>query len=85
LGYALRGIVEAYLASKEDRYMRAASLTADGLMSALTPDGKLPGRLDHSWQPTVEWVCLTGVSQIAESWLLLHKATGRQDYRHAAL
>ena len=85
LGYALRGITGAYLASKESRYLDAACRTADGLLSALAPDGMLPGRLDAAWRPAVDWVCLTGLSQIAESWLLLHKATGRPDYRRAAL
>jgi hypothetical protein len=85
LGYALRGIVEAYQASKAKRYLTAACRTADGLLTALQPDGRLPGRLDANWQPAVDWVCLTGASQIAESWLLLHRETGRADYRRGAL
>ena len=85
LGYALRGIVEAYLSSKNNRYLQSACLTADGLLRALQDDGKLPGRLDANWRPAVDWVCLTGVSQIAESWLLLHHVTGRADYKDAAL
>ncbi len=84
LGYALRGVVQAYLSSNDGRYLQAACRTADGLMSALGPDGRLPGRLDANWQPRVDWVCLTGASQVAESWVLLHKATGRPDYRRAA-
>ncbi len=85
LGYALRGLVEAYRSSNNARYLAAACRTADGLMGALGPDGRLSGRLDAQWKPAVDWVCLTGASQIAESWLLLHKATGRDDYRRAAL
>ena len=65
LGYALRGVVGAYLSSKQERYLRAACLTADGLMSALDPEGQLPGRLGARWQPAVDWVCLTGTSQTA--------------------
>jgi hypothetical protein len=85
LGYALRGIIEAYLASKHDRYLQAARLASDGLLRALRPNGKLPGRLDAEWQPTADWVCLTGASQIAESWLLLYQVTGRAKYKRAAL
>jgi hypothetical protein len=55
------------------------------LLTALQPDGRLPGRLDANWRPAVDWVCLTGASQIAESWLLLHGITGRADYRQGAL
>lgn len=85
LGYALRGIVEAADAAKDGRYLEAACKTADGLMQALEPDGKIPGRLDAQWRPAAGWVCLTGSSQIAESWLFLHRATGREAYRRAAL
>ncbi len=85
LGYALRGIVSAYLASKEPRYLDAARLTADALLAVLGPDGKLRGRFDQEWRPTVNWVCLTGSSQIAECWLLLHRETGSEDYLRAGL
>jgi hypothetical protein len=85
LGYALRGIVGAFLSSRQDRYLQAACSTADGLMTALNSDGALPGRLDAQWGAAVGWVCLTGSSQIAHSWLLLHRETGRDDYRRAAL
>lgn len=84
LGYALRGIIGAYLSSRDKRYLDAATRTADGLLTALGSDGRLPGRLDSDWRAAVDWACLTGMSQIAECWLLLHKETGRGDYRQAA-
>ena len=85
LGYALRGIVGAYLSSKDERYLNAACLTADGLLSAMDSSGRLPGRLDSNWRAAVDWVCLTGTSQIAHCWLLLHRATGRGAYLQAGL
>jgi len=85
LGYALRGIVEAYLSTKNERYLKGAILLADGLLGVLRPNGWLPGRLDANWRAAGDFVCLTGTSQIAESWLLLHGVTGRSDYRDAAL
>jgi hypothetical protein len=85
LGYAVRGIAGAYFASKDSRYLEAACRAADGLMRALDADGKLPGRLDAQWKPAVDWVCLTGAAQIAQCWLLLYKATGRNAYRRAGL
>lgn len=84
LGYALRGILGAYLATDDDRYLRAACRTADGLLTALAPDGRLPGRLDSRWRAAADWACLTGSSQIAECWLLLYRVTGRADYCRAA-
>ena len=85
LGYALRGLVGAYQSSRRLVYLEAACRTANGLLTALQGDGKLLGRFNSDWRPTVDWVCLTGTCQIAESWLLLYKETGRQDYRRAAL
>jgi hypothetical protein len=85
LGYALRGVVGAFLASRQERYLQAACLTADGLLTALRDDGALPGLLDAQWRPAADWVCLTGISQIAHCWLLLYRETGHDKYRHAGL
>ncbi|MBM3490452.1 MAG: hypothetical protein FJX68_08375 [Alphaproteobacteria bacterium] len=84
LGYALRGVVEAYRLTGEASLLVAAEKTARGLLTALADDGRLPGRLDAGWRAAVPWVCLTGSVQIAHSWLLLHEATGDPAYRDAA-
>jgi len=84
LGYALRGVVEAWRLSGEADLLAAARRTADGLVGALEPDGRLPGRLDRAWRAAVPWVCLTGSVQIAHSWILLHAATGEGRYLDAA-
>jgi len=83
LGYALRGIVAAYEASGNPRYLDAATRTADAIMMSSRPDGGLAGRFDSAWRPMVTWVCLTGLSQFAECWLRLFRITGRADYRDA--
>ncbi|MGD9507052.1 MAG: hypothetical protein AB7I59_00525 [Geminicoccaceae bacterium] len=83
IGYALRGIVEAYRASSAERYLIAASRTADALLGCISSDGRLPGRLDRNWDPAAKWVCLTGTAQIAHCWLLLYRITGRADYLDA--
>jgi hypothetical protein len=75
LGYALRGILEAYRYSFDSIFLDAGRRTAEGLLGALTEEGSLPGRLDSDWQAAVDWVCLTGNSQIAHSWLLLYEWT----------
>ena len=84
LGYVLRGIIEAYRFSKESSLLQASRITADGLLSALKPDGFLPGRLDHQWHGTVSWACLTGTVQSAHCWLMLFQETGDTRYRDAA-
>jgi len=85
LGYALRGILEAYRISEDERYLRAALRTAEGLLQAQKEDGHLPGRLDEEWQPAVPWACLTGSVQIAYCWLWLFRATGETRFRNAGL
>jgi hypothetical protein len=85
LGYALRGVIEAYRTSKAPVYLECARKTADGLLSALEPDGRLPGRLDRRWRGKVRWACLTGIAQIAACWLLLYQETADKKYRDAAV
>jgi uncharacterized protein YyaL (SSP411 family) len=84
LGYALRGIIEAYRFAKEDLFLQAARRTADGLLTAVRDEGFLPGRLRSNWQGSVSWACLTGSAQIASCWLLLYRAAGNCRYRNAA-
>jgi len=85
LGYALRGVVEAYRFGRDPALLGAACRTADGLLAAINRDGFLAGRLDSSWGAAVPWSCLTGTVQIAACWLLLHRETGNVRYRDAAL
>jgi hypothetical protein len=84
LGYALRGILEAYRFSRDETLLRAGRMTADGLRSALHPNGFLPGRLDHNWSGAVRWACLTGTAQVAHCWLLLIQETHDRHYQDAA-
>jgi hypothetical protein len=84
LGYALRGITEAYLFSHDEAFLHAALRMADGLLTAMREDGILPGRLCPDWRGAVKWACLTGSAQIACCWLLLYLNTGHVRYRDAA-
>lgn len=84
LGYVLRGVLEAHRFAREEGLLRACRKTADGLLTAISLDGFLPGRLDSDWRGTVKWACLTGTVQIAYCWLELYRATGDARYRDAA-
>jgi hypothetical protein len=84
LGYALRGIIEAYRFSHDGFFLKAAQKTANGLLTALRGDGSLPGRLYPDWRGAVRWVCLTGSMQVALCWLILYEETGEVRYRDAA-
>jgi hypothetical protein len=84
IGYALRGVLEAYRATRDPDLLAAGRRTADGLVSALGGDGFLPGRLGADWRGAVPWACLTGSVQVAACWLLLYQWTGDERYREAA-
>jgi hypothetical protein len=83
LGYYLRGLLEAFEFFQDERYLSATRRTADGLLTALRPDGWLPGRLNSDWRAAVDWVCLTGSVQIAHTWLRLYQLTGEERYLRA--
>ena len=85
LGYALRGLVEGYLFTRDGEILEKANRTAEGVLSALQPDGFLPGRLDSQWRGAVQWACLTGTAQMAACWLLLYRETGNPRFQEAAL
>ncbi|AAZ25057.1 prenyltransferase/squalene oxidase repeat-containing protein [Colwellia psychrerythraea] len=85
IGYVLRGVVEAYLHSKDDKYYQAALITAKPLTSLLIKDSFLPGRLNKDWQGTVDWSCLTGSVQIASCLLLLNDVSPNPEFVKAAL
>jgi uncharacterized protein YyaL (SSP411 family) len=85
IGYAFRGILEAYTRSKDERVFKACINLADGLLKPLRDDGFLPGRLSSKWNGEVNWVCLTGSVQIAECWFLMYEFTSKKKYLKAAL
>jgi len=84
LGYALRGVVEAYRFSRDESFLKAARKTADALLAAMSREGFLPGRLDAQWRGAVPWACLTGTVQIAGCWLILYQETAEEKYREGA-
>lgn len=81
IGYALRGTVEAHLWSGENEFLAAARRSADAIVAAVGPDGRLAGRLDANWRPAVDYVCLTGSTQIAHSLFILTRLTNESRYR----
>jgi hypothetical protein len=84
LGYTLRGLLEAHRFTGEASLLDACRRTADGLLTALSEDGFLPGRLEENWRAAVPWACLTGTVQIAYCWLALYRLTRETRYRQAA-
>ena len=53
------------------------------VLAALPADGRLPGRFDADWKPTVKWSCLTGDCQLGINWGRMFQITGDARYRDA--
>lgn len=85
IGYALRGVLEAWRFTGNTEFLVAAQRTADGILTALQPHGRLSGRLASDWSSAAAWVCLTGSAQIAHCWLMLSEFTKDQRYAKAGL
>ena len=83
IGYVLRGLLEVEAFFEDPVLLAGARRTADGVFSAIRPDGALPGRINADWRGTVSWSCLTGNVQIAHSLLILYGKTGVKAYRDA--
>lgn len=85
LGYALRGVIEAWRFKPSEDLLEPALRMARGLRGAMRPDGFLPGLLNPDWSGAARWACLTGTAQIAICWQLLAVITGDAGWRDAAL
>jgi hypothetical protein len=84
IGYTIDGLLEAGELLGRNDFILAAAKAADGVIEAISPSGRLAGRLDARWRPAVSWVCLTGSAQIGIALLKLHAQTGEVRYADAA-
>lgn len=78
IGYALRGVLEAYRYSARAGLLHAAMRTGAGVAGAVTGDGYLPGRLGPHFEPGAAYACLTGSAQNAHCLFLLYQLTGER-------
>lgn len=85
IGYVFRGLLEAYLHSRDPDVLAASVKLADGLLRVLREDGSLPGRIGANWNGVNGWVCLTGSAQIACCWFLMYELSQEKKYLDAAL
>ena len=84
IGYAVRGITEAYLTSGDTTFRDAAVSTANAIVQVTREDGFLAGTWTRDWKPASDWMCLTGAVQLAHSLLLLHHDAANGDYLETA-
>ncbi|MHC1784242.1 MAG: hypothetical protein AB9891_16065 [Anaerolineaceae bacterium] len=89
LGYILEGLIESYLFSGKTEWLASAKKAADCLLNLAVPEkGYLPGYMNSEWQEVkimpFAFACLTGITQISRSWLLLEHINGEGKYLEAA-
>ncbi len=82
--YAMEGLLGGYFELGDQRYLDRVRLAADALSRCIDARGRLPGRFDSSWRPTVTWSCLTGCAQLAGLLLQLDRITGEAGYQAGA-
>ena len=84
IAYSYQGLLElAELAGHQGA--RALVLRGNtALLESFERFGRLHGRYEHSWQPTVTWRCLTGEAQTAIVWFRLAQITGSSAWSDAA-
>ena len=83
VGYVLEGLHGIGVRLGRQDYLDAVDRTLGAISTLIRPDGYLAGRFRKDWTPAVDWVCLTGSSQIAGVFLRMYLQTGKIEYFHA--
>ena len=81
IAYAMRGLLEVGVVAGREDLVQAARVIGEALLAALPANGRLPGRFDSSWRPTVRYACLTGAAQIGINWGRLAQIDADTRYR----
>lgn len=83
IAYTVRGLLESGVRLERERFVDAATRTAEKLRSLQRRHGILKGAYDESWSPSW-YYCLTGNAQVAIIWLRLYERTDDDAYLAAA-
>ena len=75
IAYTAQGQLEAGVLLDDSRFIEAASRTARELAARVDRRGRMSGRYNQAWKPTVRWACLTGMAQISIVWSRLYALT----------
>lgn len=85
IAYTLRGLVEGFALSGDDRFLHGVRRASVPLMDALDRLGTLPAVLSPSWAPVVRYVSVTGLVQLGGVWLRTFQLTGDDRFLEAGL
>ncbi len=85
IAYTLRGLLESYCLTGEERWLVAVKRAAEALVAPLDEYRLMPASFDQDWRPAVAYSCLTGTAQLGGVWLRLHQETGDPRWLNAGL
>jgi hypothetical protein len=80
IGYVLEGLLGVGELLGHESCVQAVISGVEPLVGIWRKTGKLHGRYDENWQPTVKWRCITGEAQVALVLERLSRITGRSVY-----
>jgi hypothetical protein len=84
IAYTAQGQLEAGAILNDPALIEAAQRTATALAGAVGPSGRMAGRFDRDWRPTVSWACLTGMAQTVIVWRRLDGLAGTHAFGEKA-
>jgi hypothetical protein len=76
IAYTLRGLLESYCLTREDRWLTTVQRTAQTLVSKLDHAPMLAANFSRDWRPAARYSCLTGTVQLGGVWLRMYEETG---------
>jgi hypothetical protein len=85
IAYTLRGLLEGFTITGEERWLRAVERTSEVLIRKLEVLPRLPANYDDDWRPSATHSCLTGTVQLGGVWLRLFQETGDARWLNAGL
>ena len=85
IAYTLRGLLEGYALTSEQRWLDAVERTSEVLVRKLEVLPRLVANYDEDWRPTAPHACLTGIVQLGGVWLRLFQVTRDPRWLNAGL
>jgi hypothetical protein len=85
IAYTIRGLLEAGRVLGDARYLAGAERGARAMLRHLREDGFIPGEIDAQGREARGFCCLTGNCQLGVIWAKLHRSSGEEIFRQAAV
>ena len=85
IAYTLRGLLESYCLTGEERWVDAVRRTAEALEPEIRRESWLRASFHEDWRPAANHACLTGTVQMGGVWLRLYQETGDRRWLYAGL